>query len=123
MVKRRGRGRLLVALLFAGVLASATYAFTATNTVPGSNAGLGSNTISGYTATNVDYTLNATDPTLLDAVDFDISPTTTSAVKIRLAPAGAWYDCVNTAGAVTCDTTSPAATVLGATELTVVAVD
>jgi hypothetical protein len=43
-------------------------------------------------------------------------------VKVQLAAAGAWYSCTNTAGAVSCTTTSPQATVLSATQLTVVAV-
>ena len=123
MRKRRiGRGRLIGTLVLAGVLSTAFYAFTATNTVPASNAGAGSGTISGYTASAVTYTVNSTTPTDLDQVAFTIAPTTTSTVKVQLASGGSWYDCANSAGSVTCNTTSPQATVAAATQLTVVAV-
>jgi hypothetical protein len=98
----------------------AAYAFTAANTVPATNAGSGSGAISGYTVTNVSYTLNATTPTNLDQVAFTISPTTTATLKVQLAAAGSWYSCTNSGGSVTCNTTSPQATVAGATQLTVV---
>lgn len=121
MRRRTGRKVILIAILI-GTLASAAYAFTASNTVPATQAGSGNNTISGYTATSVAYTLNATTPTNIDSVAFTISPTTTSAVKVQLAAAGSWYSCVNTSGSVTCATTAPQATVVAATQLTVVAV-
>lgn len=124
MSSRRKRSRRLFAtVLFAGVLASSAYAFTATNTVPGSQAGDGSNSISGYSATAVAYTINSSNPQNLDSLAFTIAPTTTSAVKIRLAGGGTWYSCTNTAGAVTCNTTvGTQATVAAAANLTVVAV-
>lgn len=123
MRTRRMRGRrFFVVFLFASVLASAAYAFTATNTMPaGATLGDGSNTISGYTVSAVVYSLNATNPQNLDQVAFTISPTTATTVKIKLAAAGSWYTCTNTAGSVTCATTSPQATVVAATQLTVVA--
>ena len=68
----------------AAFLASGAYAFTASNTVPGTQVGAGSGTISGYTATNVQYTLDATTPTNLNAVAFTIAPATTSAVRVQL---------------------------------------
>lgn len=120
-MRRTSRQVIFIAIL-AGILASAAYAFTAANTVPASQAGSGSGAISGYTATAVAYTLNATTPTNIDAVAFTISPTTTTAVKVQLAAAGPWYSCTNTAGSVSCATTSPQATVVAATQLTVVAV-
>jgi hypothetical protein len=121
-MRRRTETKVVFIAILVGILASAAYAFTAANTVPGSQAGSGSGAISGYTATNVAYTLNATTPTNIDSVAFTISPTTTTAVKIQLAAAGSWYSCVNSSGSVTCATTSPQATVVAATQLTVVAV-
>jgi hypothetical protein len=119
---RRRRGRLIIVALVAGILASSAYAFTATNTVPATQAGSGSGTISGYTATAVTYTLNATTPTNIDAVAFTIAPTTTATVKVQLAAAGTWYACTNASGSVTCNTTvGTQATVVGATTLSVVA--
>ena len=117
---RRRRRTMIVALL-ALAIGTGVYAYAAANTVPGSNAGSGSGTISGYTITSIVYTLNSTTPTNLDQVAFTIAPTTTSTVKVQLAAAGSWYSCTNTAGSVTCNTTSPQATAVGATQLTVVA--
>jgi hypothetical protein len=117
---RRRRRTLIVALL-ALALGVGAFAYAAANTVPGSNAGSGSGTISGYTVSNVAYTLNATTPTNLDQVAFTISPTAASTVKAQLAAGGSWYTCANAAGSVTCNTTSPQATVAAATQLTVVA--
>src|SRR5207248_41845 len=50
------------------------YAFTASNTVPSTNVGAGSGTVSGYTVTNLHYTLNATTPTNIDSLTFTVSP-------------------------------------------------
>ena len=120
-IRPKRRRSVLAALVVAGVVGSAAYAFTATNTVPASTAGSGSGAISGYTVSAIAYTLNATTPTNLDAVTFTIAPTAASVVKIQLAAAGSWYTCANAAGSVTCNTTSPQATVAAATNLTVVA--
>jgi len=115
------RRRILVVAILAIGIASGVYAYAAANTVPNSTAGSGSGTISGYTVTNVAYTLNATTPTNLDQVAFTIAPTTASTLKVQLAAAGSWYTCANAAGSVTCNTTSPQATAAAATQLTVVA--
>jgi hypothetical protein len=115
------RRRTLVVVILALGVACGVYAYAATNTVPTSNAGSGSGTISGYTVSNIAYTLNSTTPTNLDQVAFSITPTTTTTVKAQLASGGSWYSCTNTAGSVTCNTTSPQATAAGATQLTVVA--
>ena len=93
---------------------------TASNTVPSTNAGQGSGAISGYTITSPAPTLNATDPSKIDAYTFTISPTTASLVKITLDGTN-WYTCTNTVGSVSCTTTSPQATVSSATALNVVA--
>ncbi len=113
--------RLIVVAVLAIGRASGVYADAATNTVPNSSAGSGSGTISGYTVTSVAYTLNTTTPTNLDQVAFSIAPTTTSTLKVQLAAAGVWYTCTNTAGSATCNTTTPQATAVAATQLTVVA--
>ncbi len=120
-IRPKRRRSVLAALVVASVVASAAYAFTAANTVPASTAGSGSGAISGYTVSAIAYTLNAATPTNLDAVTFTIAPTAASVVKIQLAAAGSWYTCANAAGSITCNTTSPQATVAAATNLTVVA--
>lgn len=122
MARRRNRKlRWVAAAALVAVAAFAASAFTASNTVPASSAGDGANTISGYTITNVQYTLNATNPKNMDAVTFTISPAAASTVKIQVVNGGSWYSCTNTAGSVSCATTAPQATVLAADQLTVVA--
>ena len=120
MLPRRKRHRYLLATAVAAVVAPAAYAFTASNTVPGTSAGSGSGAISGYTVSNVSYTLNAANPQNVDQVAFTIAPTT-GTVKAQLVSGGAWYACVNSAGSVTCATTSPQATAAAVDQLTVVA--
>ncbi len=52
MLKRRHRGRRLLGIMLLALLFTvAAYAFTASNTVPASNAGDGQAAISGYTVT------------------------------------------------------------------------
>jgi len=114
----------ILALLFSAVI----YGFAAANVVPESGAGAGNGTISGYTVTNIDYTLNGTTPTNLDAVEFDIAPTGGAAaaavVEIKLVSTGSdWYSCSLAAGHATCATTSPQATVATADQLDVVATE
>jgi hypothetical protein len=106
----------LVAFVFAGVAT----AFAAANTVPDSYAGDGSGTISGYTVSNIQYHLNATDPASIDSVSFTLSASA-GTVKIKLVAAGStWYDCTNTSGNNwSCTTTG--ATVLSADQLRVIA--
>jgi hypothetical protein len=119
-MRLRRRRRYLLAAAVAAVIAPAAYAFTASNTVPGTNAGSGSGAISGYTVSNVAYTLNASNPQNVDQVAFTISPTT-GTVKVQVVSGGSWYSCTNTAGSVTCATTSPQATAAAVNQLTVVA--
>jgi hypothetical protein len=118
---RVSRTRAVVVAVVALLLAIAVYAFAASNTVPGTEAGSGSGTISGYTVSSVAYGLNATTPTNIDSVTFTIAPTAAGTVKIQLASGGSWYSCTNTSGSISCNTTSPQATVAAATQLTVVA--
>ena len=93
--------------LFAVLAISVTaYAFAASNTVPATKAGDGTGVVSGYTVTGVAYTLNATTPTTLDQVSFDLGAAATQ-VKVQLvATTGTWYTCTLDTGTVwECDTT------------------
>ncbi len=115
--------RYVAAILAAVCVAAGVYAFTASNTVPGSNAGAGSGTISGYTVSNIAYTLNSTTPTNMDAVAFTLSAAA-GTVKAQVVNGGAWYSCTNggSGNNWTCDTTvGTQATVAPANQLTVVA--
>jgi hypothetical protein len=80
------------------LLSSGVYAFAAANVVPESGAGQGAGDISGYTVSNVTYTLDSTDPQELDAVDFDLAATagagTPTSVQVQMdSSGGTWYSC------------------------------
>jgi hypothetical protein len=112
--------RYIAALIAAVCVAAGVYAFTASNTVPGSSAGAGAGAITGYTVSNVAYTLGST-PTNLDAVTFTLDKAA-GTVKAQVQTGSSWYSCSNTSGNNwSCDTTSPQATVQPADQLTVVA--
>ena len=104
-------------------LSVSTYAFTATNTVEGSQAGSGDGVISGYAVTGVDYVLNGTDPTKIDAVSFDLDGAS-STVKVRFGASATWFACVvDVNDAATCDTSGAGQPSVTETSLTVVAAD
>jgi len=109
------------------VLAGATYAFAAANTVPPSKAGDGSGAISGYAVSTIHYNLNATNPGTIDSVTFTLNsaPATGSTIKIKLVAAGTtWYTCTNTTTSVTCNNgTTLGASVTSADSLEVVIAD
>jgi hypothetical protein len=103
-----------------GLMAAAGSAFLAANTVPASKAGDGVGAVSGYSVSGIHYTL-AANPQQIASVEFtlDSAPPAGSTVKVQLATSGAWFDCTMTGANASCTTTG--ATVLGATNLTVVA--
>jgi len=84
------------------VAAGSVYAFAATNTVPDSAAGYKANVIPGYTVSNIVYDLDTTDPTLVDAITFDIAPSSGTVIaaiaKLQTATGGDWEDCTLVAG-------------------------
>ena len=127
-IRRRLNPRFLFLLLIALMFSTIVYGFAAANTVPDSGAGDGAGTISGYTVSSIVYTLNTTNPQLLDQVKFSISADTvgvaTGKVKVRLdASTSSWYDCTLAAGVATCDLSSGTTiNVVDADELRVVAV-
>jgi hypothetical protein len=118
-------GRISTVLVLSGAIVAGTYAFTAANTVPATKAGDGTGTVTGYVVSSVHYNLNATNPANIDSVTFtlDSAPVAGSTLRAQLAAAGNWYTCTNAATAVTCTTTTPQATVLGATALRVIVAD
>jgi hypothetical protein len=64
-------------VLLAGVAVAAagvtTSAFTASNTVPASTAGYAQASVTGATATDIAYVLDATDKALVDSINFEIT--------------------------------------------------
>jgi hypothetical protein len=122
-VQKRSKGKsALAALLFAGLMASGTYAFTASNTVPASKAGDGTGAVSGYTASTVHYVLDATDPTKADSVTFNLD-SAPGAVKALVVTGGTWYSCTNAGTAVTCTLGASGVSVSSINTLRVIAAD
>lgn len=116
---------LIAAAVASAVIVLSISAFTASNTVPNATLGEGAGTISGYTISNVAYTLNNTTPSNVDAVTLTTSAAA-GTVKIKLVSSGStWYTCSTTNSptntAWSCGTTSPQATAAAADELRVVA--
>ncbi len=120
------RTRSIVAIILVIVLMVAAYAYAAQNVVPVSGAGDGDEDISGYTVSLVTYTLDAADPSLIDAVSFNIAPTAGASpareVQVKLVDTSTtWFACDESgAPAVTCDITG--VTVISANQFRVVAV-
>ena len=132
MARKRGSRNKLVGVAtvvgFLALMASATYAYTDTNTVPVSAAGNGSGTISGYTATNITYTLSTTDPTLITKVTFGLTaPTGANApastnVKAKLVSTGTTYNSCSLVSGTTWDCTlGSGVAVTAANSLTIIA--
>lgn len=94
---RRANLRLLIALAIIAILATSAYGFAASNTVQKSKAGDGTGAISGYTVTNVAYTLDTNDPTFIASVAFTTNAAATT-VKAQLTATGAWYPCTGSSG-------------------------
>ena len=103
-IKRRKGHSAFAAVLLAATLASGSYALTAANTVPESKAGDGEGTVSGYTASAIHYTLNATDPGTADSVTFTLNsvPVAGSTLKAQVQDGGGWHNCTNALAIVTC---------------------
>lgn len=115
--RRRSVGALVVAV----ALATGVYAFTATNTVPASNAGSGSGTISGYTVSGIQYTLNATTPSNIDSMTFTLNASA-SQVRAKIVSGSTSYTTCSISGGVnvTCDF-SPDVDITTADQLSVIA--
>lgn len=117
----RIRRRTVLVVAFAAALALATFAFTASNVVPGSKAGQGEGVISGYTVSGVAYTLSAATPSNIDSVAFTLDAAAGTAKAKLVQSSSSYTNCVVTGGtAVTCDF-SPDVAVTSANELSVIA--
>ena len=127
MQKTLRKYRVLVLFLIAAIAATGAYAYA--NAVGGVNPpllGSGSSSIDKYTLGTPVYTLDANSPRNLDAVTFTLTGATASTVvRVRLIDAGGtWYPCDESAApTITCATTAPQLTAVGANgnTLTVVA--
>lgn len=120
-IDRRRRRRTVLVLVAAAALALATYAFTAANIVPGSKAGDGAGAITGYTVSNIAYTLDATDPANVESVAFTLDAVAGTVKAKLVAASGTYTDCANTGGNNWSCNIEPDPSVLSADELRVIA--
>ena len=121
---------LVVGSLLVMTVAVGAYAFTASTTIPATTAGAGTGAVSGYTVTNLHYSLNTTTPANIDALTFTISPVVPSAGAGKVVIAAALssggptnYTCTTdvTGATATCATTTPQLTAALLTGVTVIA--
>ena len=111
--------KVVVVVIIALSITSVAYAYAASNTVPATTAGDGQGTISGYTVTNVVYTLGASDPSTISAVSFTLNAPA-SVVKVSLTGAAPYTNCTaGTGNNFSCTLTGQ--TVTAATSLRVIA--
>ncbi len=91
--------RLLAILAILAIMATAAYGFAASNVFPNEAgyAGDGTGAVSGFTITNVKWTL-ASDPSVLASVDFQTDQNATT-VKASLDNGTNWTDCTSTTNA------------------------
>lgn len=84
-------GRLVAPVALTLLLGGSAYAFMASNTVNGSSAGVGSGTITGYTVSNIQYTLSGQngDPDNITSVSFSLTPNSGSLPADQVA---VWFD-------------------------------
>ncbi len=109
--------KLFVLVVLVLALSGFTYAFAAANTVPESKAGDGTGVISGYAVSNIHYILDASNPTIIDTVTFQLDDVATT-VYAKVGPT--WSSlCTLAASVWSCD--AQGATVQPALTLQVVA--
>jgi hypothetical protein len=113
--------RRLMLLGIFGILAVLTYGFANSNVVPASNAGDGTNTISGYTVTNVHYVLNSSNPSTVDQVSFTLAPPLPGGGATRVSLNGTWLAVGACSGTTNVICTATGTTVLSLSDLRVVA--
>jgi len=97
------RPRVLLSIGLILILAVVAFGYAAANVVPESGAGDGTGTVSGYTITNIDYTLLTSDPTKVQLLTLDIAPTPPSlagaATDVRITvDASTWIICAGPSG-------------------------
>ena len=85
-------------ILTLGIVA---YGYAAANVVPESGAGDGTGTVSGYTVSNINYTLLETNPTKVASVALDVAATSGAGVpnkvQISVDSGTTWVTCTGPA--------------------------
>ncbi|MGD8603397.1 MAG: hypothetical protein PVF49_02375 [Anaerolineales bacterium] len=110
-------------VILALILAATMYGFADSNTVPATYAGDGDNTISGYVVTNVAFSIYGdNDPTDIEGISFDLDANASS-VYVSFDNGTTWNDCSPGTPSSSINCTGLSETVLGATQLRIVATD
>lgn len=123
MSKRNRKILMLIGTLVSMLLlATAAYAFTAANVVSSTRAGDGHSTVSGYTISNVVYTLDNTSPQNIAGWQFDLDAAATSVRSKLVSTSTTYTTCVHGAGFHWTCTPATEPTVATANELRVIAV-
>jgi spermidine/putrescine-binding protein len=113
--------KVLIIGLIAFALATVTYAYAAANTVPASSAGDGNGAISGYTISNIVYTLDPANPINIQKVTFTLN-VAASVAQVSVTGAAPFQSCVITGAGLTATCTfASEPTVLSALSLRVIA--
>lgn len=124
MVKKLKNPRRLAALAIFAVVAMSAFGFAAQNNFQGQNrAGNGSDNISGFTISNIHYSLQAGNGAYLDGVSFDLNQPA-SEVQVRVDGIN-WIVCGGSSGVnntVNCAIPASTVTALAAASLEVSAV-
>jgi hypothetical protein len=93
MKRNRNRGGLIATLLLAGVLGTSAYAFTASNDLSSiGSAGDGQTTVSGYTVTNISFSIPSTF-TGLTTVTFNLDAAATTVKASGSTTGSGLVDC------------------------------
>lgn len=97
-----------------GLVTLATVGYANSNNVPGSSAGDGSGTISGYAVSNVRYTLDTNNPSNVTGLSFTINPALpsggTGTVRISLNGGSTWLASNACSGTTTVSCSIPSGT-------------
>ncbi|MCL4243412.1 MAG: hypothetical protein KJ048_18835 [Dehalococcoidia bacterium] len=98
-------------------------ASTASTNGDHSRTGEGQGAISGFDVSTVHYTLNRSDPSKIDGVEFmlDDAPPAGATIRVKIGSTSeTWYHCQARARQVSCETTAPPALIELANELKVI---
>jgi predicted small secreted protein len=88
----------IILVVLVAILVAVGFAYAAANTVPVTGAGDGNGTISGYTVTEVHYTLDSNNPANIAMVEFKLTPqdplaSAPTTVRVQLITGGTWFIC------------------------------
>jgi len=96
------RPRTFTFVILVLILSAFVYGFAAANTVPESGAGDGSGAVSGYTISNIAWSLLPANPAVVNNVSFNVAPTAgagpAATVSITVDAGTTWVSCAGPVG-------------------------